>query len=189
MNDKAAGAWSLPSPWRDVRVAVVVPTYNEAGNIGELAERIFALDLPNLRLIIADDDSPDGTGALADDLAKDANDDRPDRMVVLHRKVKEGIGRAHIAGMLAALARGDEYVVQMDGDLSHRPEYIPHLLGTILATQAGVVPICASSWGARSSRCRSTSRNATPAPARSASRPGGVHAHPVRAALRRARRR
>ncbi|MGW0809920.1 polyprenol monophosphomannose synthase [Nonomuraea sp. NPDC002799] len=139
VTDQAEDAWSLPSPWRDARVAVVIPTYNEAGNIAELAARILALDLPNLRLIIADDDSPDGTGALADDLAKHANEDRPGRMVVLHRKVKEGIGRAHIAGMLEALARGDEYVVQMDGDLSHRPEYIPHLLGTILATRAGVV--------------------------------------------------
>ncbi|MFC4118139.1 polyprenol monophosphomannose synthase [Nonomuraea zeae] len=144
MNDepgstRTPGAWFLPSPWRETRVAVVVPTYNEAGNLGELAERIFALDLPNLRLIIADDDSPDGTGALADDLAKHANEERDERMVVLHRTVKEGIGRAHIAGMRAALERGDDYVVQMDGDLSHRPEYIPHLLGTILATQAGVV--------------------------------------------------
>ncbi|MEV0619449.1 polyprenol monophosphomannose synthase [Nonomuraea sp. NPDC050404] len=131
--------WALPSPWRDARVAVVVPTYNEAGNIGELAARILALDLPNLRLIIADDDSPDGTGSLADDLAERANEEREGSMVVLHRKVKEGIGRAHLAGMQEALARGDEYVVQMDGDLSHRPEYIPHLLGTILATEAGVV--------------------------------------------------
>ncbi|MCK2213279.1 polyprenol monophosphomannose synthase [Actinomadura sp. ATCC 31491] len=131
--------WSLPSPWRDTRVAVVVPTYNEAGNIGDLAARVLALDLPRLRLVIADDDSPDGTGDLADDLAKQANAERPDSMLVLHRKVKEGIGRAHLAGMRQALALGDEYVVQMDGDLSHRPEYIPHLLGTILASRAGLV--------------------------------------------------
>ncbi|WP_245642158.1 polyprenol monophosphomannose synthase [Nonomuraea candida] len=135
----AAPAWALPSPWREARVAVVVPTYNEAGNLGELAARVLALDLPNLRLVIVDDDSPDGTGALADDLAKRANEERAERMLVLHRQVKEGIGRAHLAGMRAALARGDEYIVQMDGDLSHRPEYIPHLLGTILATEAGVV--------------------------------------------------
>ncbi|SEU27664.1 dolichol-phosphate mannosyltransferase [Nonomuraea wenchangensis] len=135
----AAAPWALPSPWRDARVAVVVPTYNEAGNIGDLTARVLALDLPNLRLVIADDDSPDGTGLLADDLAKHANEDGRDRMVVLHRTVKEGIGRAHIAGMKEALGRGDEYVVQMDGDLSHRPEYIPHLLGTILATRAGLV--------------------------------------------------
>ncbi|WP_236051233.1 glycosyltransferase [Nonomuraea cypriaca] len=66
-------------------------------------------------MIVADDDSPDGTGALADDLAKRANEDHPDRMVVLHRKVKEGIGRAHIAGMREALARGDEYVAAAAG--------------------------------------------------------------------------
>lgn len=130
---------SLPPPWRDTRVAVVVPTYNEAGNIVDLTRRIFALDLPNLRLIIADDDSPDGTGTLADGLAKLANEQSPHRMVVIHRKVKQGIGRAHIAGMQKALELGDDYVVQMDGDLSHRPEYIPQMLGTILATGAGMV--------------------------------------------------
>ncbi|TMR26229.1 polyprenol monophosphomannose synthase [Nonomuraea zeae] len=129
----------LPSPWRDAQVAVVVPTYNEAGNIAELTRSIHALDLPNLMLIIVDDDSPDGTGSIADDLAGRANEDRPGSMVVLHRKVKEGIGRAHIAGMKEALARGADYVVQMDGDLSHRPEYIPRMLGTIMSAHAGVV--------------------------------------------------
>jgi len=137
--DLPDGQWSLPAPWNQARVAVVVPTYNEAGNIKELTQRILALNLPNLRLIIADDNSPDGTGLLADDLAKHANEERHERIVVLHRKAKEGIGRAHIAGMKAALERGDEYIVQMDGDLSHSPEYIPRMLGTILSAGAGVV--------------------------------------------------
>ncbi|WP_052422673.1 polyprenol monophosphomannose synthase [Nonomuraea candida] len=129
----------LPAPWRDAHVAVVVPTYDEAGNIAELTRRVHALDLPNLTLIIVDDDSPDGTGAIADDLARRANADRPGRMAVVHRKVKEGIGRAYVAGLKEALRRGADFVVQMDGDLSHRPEYIPRMLGTIMSAQAGVV--------------------------------------------------
>jgi dolichol-phosphate mannosyltransferase len=129
----------LPKPWRDSAVAVVVPTYNEAGNLPELAKRVFDIGLPNLRLIIADDDSPDGTGKIADEIAERVNAERRDRMVVLHRKVKEGIGRAHIAGMKHAMAAGDEFIVQMDGDLSHSPEYIPQMLGTMLSTGAGLV--------------------------------------------------
>lgn len=138
----AAAAVTLPPPWADAQVAVVVPTYNEAGNIAELTERIFALPLPNLRLFIVDDGSPDGTGALADELAASLDSEpgaTPGRMRVIHREVKDGIGRAHMAGMVAAMAAGADYVVQMDGDLSHPPEFIPQLLGTLLATDAGVV--------------------------------------------------
>ncbi|MEV4416003.1 polyprenol monophosphomannose synthase [Catellatospora sp. NPDC049609] len=130
---------SLPKPWQDAAVAVVVPTYNESGNLAELARRIFALDLSNLRLIVVDDDSPDGTGRLADELAREYNQARPGSMHVVHRAVKDGIGRAHLAGMKTALALGDEYVVQLDGDLSHPPESIPAMLGVLLATGAGLV--------------------------------------------------
>jgi dolichol-phosphate mannosyltransferase len=135
-HDEVAVAKTLPGPWAESRIAVVVPTYNEAANLPILAERVLGLPLPNLRLVIADDNSPDGTGAIADDLATDAGDDR---MVVLHRKVKEGIGRAHIAGMVESMARGADFVVQMDGDLSHQPETIPEMLGTMLSTDAGLV--------------------------------------------------
>jgi dolichol-phosphate mannosyltransferase len=135
-HDEVAVAKALPSPWAESRIAVVVPTYNEAANLPILAERVLGLPLPHLRLVIADDDSPDGTGAIADDLATDAGDDR---MVVLHRKAKEGIGRAHIAGMVESMARGADFVVQMDGDLSHQPETIPEMLGTMLSTDAGLV--------------------------------------------------
>jgi dolichol-phosphate mannosyltransferase len=135
-HDEVAVAKALPSPWAESRIAVVVPTYNEAANLPILAERVLGLPLPNLRLVIADDNSPDGTGALADDLATDAGDDR---MVVLHRQAKEGIGRAHIAGMVESMARGADFVVQMDGDLSHQPETIPEMLGTMLSTDAGLV--------------------------------------------------
>jgi dolichol-phosphate mannosyltransferase len=135
-HDEVAVAKTLPGPWAESRIAVVVPTYNEAANLPILAERLLGLPLPNLRLVIADDNSPDGTGAIADDLATDAGDDR---MVVLHRKVKEGIGRAHIGGMVESMARGADFVVQMDGDLSHQPETIPEMLGTMLSTDAGLV--------------------------------------------------
>ncbi|HYS41176.1 MAG TPA: polyprenol monophosphomannose synthase [Pseudonocardiaceae bacterium] len=135
-HDEVAVAKTLPGPWAESRIAVVVPTYNEAANLPILAERVLGLPLPNLRLVIADDNSPDGTGAIADDLATDAGDDR---MLVLHRKVKEGIGRAHIAGMVESMARGADFVVQMDGDLSHQPETIPEMLGTMLSTDAGLV--------------------------------------------------
>jgi dolichol-phosphate mannosyltransferase len=135
-RDQVVVAKTLPSPWAESRIAVVVPTYNEVANLPILAERVLGLPLPNLRLVIADDNSPDGTGALADELASDASGDR---MVVLHRKAKEGIGRAHMAGMVESMARGADFVVQMDGDLSHQPETIPEMLGTMLSTDAGLV--------------------------------------------------
>ncbi|HKD96948.1 MAG TPA: polyprenol monophosphomannose synthase [Micromonosporaceae bacterium] len=138
----ATPAWTvvrLPEPWSHTPVAVVVPTYNEADNLPLLVSRVFALPLDRVRLIVVDDNSPDGTGAIADELAAEANAVRPDRMVVIHRQTKDGIGRAHLAGMVEALARGDDYVVQMDADLSHPPEFIPQMLGAALATDSGLV--------------------------------------------------
>lgn len=129
----------LPPPWADASVSVVVPTYNEATNLPKLSERVLALPLPNLGMIVVDDNSPDGTGRIADGLAAAANVERPGRMTVLHREAKDGIGRAYLAGMREALARGAEFVVQMDADLSHEPEVIPQMLGTALATGAGLV--------------------------------------------------
>jgi len=134
-SDAPPVAKTLPPEWAQARIAVVVPTYNEADNLPILAERVLGLPLPNLRLVVADDNSPDGTGAIADELAAAADD----RVTVLHRKAKEGIGRAHIAGMRASIERGAEYVVQMDADLSHQPEVIPEMLGTMLSTDAGLV--------------------------------------------------
>lgn len=135
----AREAVELPEPWASEPIAVVVPTYNEVDNLAPLAERVFALKLPNLRLIIVDDNSPDGTGEKAESIAAEANAARPGRMMVVHRQVKDGIGRAHIAGMKAAMEQGDRYVVQMDGDLSHPPEFIPEFLGTMLSTRAGLI--------------------------------------------------
>ncbi|HEY1573349.1 MAG TPA: polyprenol monophosphomannose synthase [Pseudonocardiaceae bacterium] len=128
-------ATRLPDEWAQAMVAVVVPTYNEATNLPMIAERLLGLPLPNLRLIVVDDSSPDGTGRIADALVEAT----PERVAVVHREVKDGLGRAYVAGMRAALDSGAEFVVQMDADLSHQPETIPELLGTALATDAGLV--------------------------------------------------
>jgi dolichol-phosphate mannosyltransferase len=125
----------LPSPWRESRLTVVVPTYNEVGNIPVLVERLLALPLPGLNILIADDNSPDGTGDVADKLAIEY----PDRIQVVHRPGKEGLGRAYVDGMSRALEAGAEYVAQMDADLSHPPEALPGMLGTLLSTRAGLV--------------------------------------------------
>lgn len=118
---------------------MVIPTYNEADTLPALVKHLFALPLPRLTAIVADDNSPDGTGAIADDLAAAENQEGEDRMLVLHRPRKAGIGRAHAAGMIAALERGFDYIAQMDADMSHPPEAIPGMLGTLLSLDAGVV--------------------------------------------------
>ena len=128
-------AVTLPEPWSRSRLSVVVPTYNEAENLPVLVEQVLALPLPELRLVVVDDNSPDGTGELADKLAAA----HPGRITVVHRTAKDGLGRAYVAGMTRALADGAEFVAQMDADLSHPPFYLPQLLGTMLSTNAGVV--------------------------------------------------
>ena len=125
----------LPAPWRDARVTVVVPTYNEAGNLPVLVERLLALPLDGLTVLVADDNSPDGTGEVADKLAIE----HPDRVQVVHRPGKEGLGRAYVDGISRALADGADYVAQMDADLSPPPEALPGMLGALLSTRAGVV--------------------------------------------------
>ena len=105
-------------------VAVVVPTYNEADNLAELAARLFGLGLPDLRLYVVDDGSPDGTGHVAADL-KDELDGRVD---LIQRGSKQGIGTAYVEGFARAIANGADRIVQMDADMSHAPEALPRLL-------------------------------------------------------------
>ena len=126
----------LPAPWSSSDVAVVLPTYQEAANLPAIMEALFNLPLPDLNVIVVDDNSPDGTGQVAEELA-----DRygRHRVVVIHRQGKEGLGRAYVEGMSRALGAGAEFVVQMDSDLSHRPEYLPQMLGTLLSCDAEVV--------------------------------------------------
>ena len=108
-------------------VAVVVPTYNEAENLPVLAERLFALDIPDLNIIVVDDGSPDGTGEIAKQLAVQYDG----RVDLVQRHRKEGLGPAYIAGFSRALDVGAEYIVQMDADLSHQPEYIPEFIAAL----------------------------------------------------------
>ncbi len=130
---------TLPEEWRTKRISVVLPTYNEVDNLPIILEAILSLPLPNLKVFVVDDNSPDGTGELADRLARDYSEDGFGRVVVVHRPGKEGLGRAYVDGMGRALTDGADYVVQMDSDMSHDPKHIPEMLGTLLSTGAGVV--------------------------------------------------
>ncbi|MBT2421328.1 polyprenol monophosphomannose synthase [Streptomyces sp. ISL-22] len=123
-------------------VTVVMPTYNEAANLPRMAELVLGLPVDGLHLKVVDDSSPDGTGRLAEELAEKYNADQPAgrrRMSVLHRTEKDGLGRAYVAGMTAALAEGAGYVVQMDADGSHPVEAVPRMLDTAVARGAGLV--------------------------------------------------
>ena len=104
------------------RAIVVVPTYNEQGNLPVLVEAL--MQLPDVRLLIADDQSPDGTGALADRLARE----HPGRIEVLHRTGRRGLGRAYVDGFRRAVSEPVDLVCQMDADLSHDPRQLPALL-------------------------------------------------------------
>jgi dolichol-phosphate mannosyltransferase len=104
------------------KTVVIVPTYNERENLPALVDRVLGLGLP-LDLLIVDDNSPDGTGSLADELSS-----RQPRLHVLHRPQKDGLGRAYCAGFAWALARDYEFVFEMDGDFSHNPADIPKFL-------------------------------------------------------------
>jgi dolichol-phosphate mannosyltransferase len=101
---------------------IIVPTFNEAENIGDLVSRIMNLPLKS-HTIIVDDSSPDGTGQLAEGLRQAF-----DRVHVIHRTDKLGLGSAYIAGFKYALASGADRIVTMDADFSHDPSYIPALL-------------------------------------------------------------
>ncbi len=115
-------------------VIIVIPTYNEAANLDELTRRIFALDVPDLRIIFVDDGSPDGTGEAAEKLSGRYGG----RVEVIQRGGKLGLGTAYVRGFSQALDDGAEYVLQMDADLSHPPEAIPAMLGKLGAAQVVV---------------------------------------------------
>jgi dolichol-phosphate mannosyltransferase len=106
-----------------VKVLVIIPTYRERENLVELLGRIFAQPVPDLHVLIVDDNSPDGTGELAEELK--AADPRVD---VMHRPGKMGLGSAYVAGFRYALERGYDAVFEMDADFSHNPDSIPEFL-------------------------------------------------------------
>ena len=104
------------------RALVVVPTYNERENLPVLAEGLLRHD--NVRILIVDDGSPDGTGAIADELAAV----HPGRVRVLHRQGLRGLGRSYIDGLKLALDEPVDVICQMDADLSHDPAQLPSLV-------------------------------------------------------------
>ena len=105
-------------------VTVVVPTYSEAENLPELIRRIFALGLPRTKVLVVDDGSPDGTGEMAEELARRFDG----RVDVIQRGRKLGLGTAYVDGFTRALEDGADFVVEMDADLSHDPSYLPKFL-------------------------------------------------------------
>ena len=118
-------------------VLVVIPAYNEVHTLAEVVERLLAA-VPEAAVLVVDDASPDGTGALADRLA--AADSRID---VLHRDRKQGLGSAYLEGFGEARRRGVHFVVEMDGDGSHLPEQLPALLA---AARAGAGLVIGARW-------------------------------------------
>jgi dolichol-phosphate mannosyltransferase len=109
-----------------LKTIVVIPTYNEKENLPLMIEALFALNLDNLHILVVDDNSPDGTGKVADEFAA-----KNPKVNVLHRKEKNGLGQAYVAGFKQALKLDAEYIIQMDCDFSHQPKYIPELLKAI----------------------------------------------------------
>lgn len=107
-----------------MNVTVVLPTYNEAENLPRMVQELLSLPVEGLSILVVDDDSPDGTGHLAEELARRF----PGRVRVIHRKGKLGLGTAYVQGFQAALAGGADYVVQMDCDFSHDPAIIPQFI-------------------------------------------------------------
>lgn len=110
-----------------MRATIIIPTYNEAKNVPVIASAILGLNIPDLKMLFVDDNSPDGTGEIADRLSETY----PGRIEVLHRKEKNGLRSAYMAGFKQAIASGAEAIGQMDADLSHQPEKIPEMLEAI----------------------------------------------------------
>ena len=107
------------------RALVVIPTYNERVNLPIIVPAVLEQD-PRLDILVVDDNSPDGTGRLADEIAA-----AEPRVHVLHRQQKEGLGRAYLAGFRWALACDYDFVLEMDADRSHDPRYLPALLNAM----------------------------------------------------------
>lgn len=106
-------------------VLVIIPTYNESESLPAVVARVRQ-SVPDAHILVADDNSPDGTGRMADDMAA-----QDDHVHVLHRPGKEGLGKAYLAGFAWGLERGYDVLVEMDADGSHRPEELPRLLDQI----------------------------------------------------------
>lgn len=115
-------------------ICVVIPTFNESENISALVSELIGLPINGLNILVVDDNSPDGTGEIADDLSKEY----PDRISVLHRNKKGGLGSAYITGFRKALGTGTDAVVQMDADFSHPPEKILELTEMLVESDVAI---------------------------------------------------
>lgn len=104
---------------------IILPTYNEIDNVPNILPKIWS-SLPETHILIVDDNSPDGTGALAEQLAAEN-----ERLFVLHRTEKKGLGPAYIAGFKWALEREYQSIFEMDADLSHQPQFLPSFLNAL----------------------------------------------------------
>ena len=112
-----------------MRITVIIPTYNEAENLPKLFSALFSLPLAELSLLIVDDNSPDGTGRIADELSSQY----PHRITVLHRPTKLGLRTAYLDGFKIAIANGAEAVGQMDADFSHNPAKLVEMAAALEA--------------------------------------------------------
>jgi dolichol-phosphate mannosyltransferase len=108
-----------------LRTLIIIPTYNEAGNLEPLVSAILALDA-GFEVLVVDDNSPDGTGEIAESLSEEFP-----KVHVLHRPGKMGLGTAYVEGFQWAIARGYDYVLEMDCDFSHNPRYLPRFVKEI----------------------------------------------------------
>lgn len=112
------------------KTSIVVPTYNEVENLPILIDELFKLNIPDLHILIVDDNSPDGTG----DIAEEIKTKEPDNISVIHREGKLGLGTAYITGFKYCLADGADQIVQMDADFSHNPKKVTVLLDQLQIT-------------------------------------------------------
>ena len=110
-----------------MKTLIVLPTYNEAENIAKLVEAIFALPEKGISLLVVDDNSPDGTGKIADQLAEKY----PKKIFVMHRQGKQGFASAYIQGMRQALHMDVDAIGMMDSDFSHEPEKLPEMIAAL----------------------------------------------------------
>lgn len=107
-----------------MKTMVVMPTYNEADNLVQMVAELMPLEVDGLEILIIDDNSPDGTGQIAEELTAQY----PNKLHVIHRHGKMGLGTAYITGFRYALEEGGDYIIQMDADFSHSPSYLPLFL-------------------------------------------------------------
>jgi dolichol-phosphate mannosyltransferase len=120
-----------PAPSEGGETLVVVPTFNEAENVEAVIEQVMHLP-ERIRLLVIDDGSPDGTA----DRVKEARERHPERLALIERRGKQGLGSAYLRGFRYALAHGCDYVCEMDADLSHDPADLPRLIAPVRAGEA-----------------------------------------------------